>query len=120
MKKIFDRLRRWLIKKLGGYTEQYTPVREKTIRLPDARAEKVQVQIIEHRPMLYGHVEPEKYLKGRAIESIVRFLEENGCIKWERTNSIEECAILFRATLWVVKPENLEPCFQSWVEPHGN
>lgn len=26
MKKFFDKIRRWLIKKLGGYTEQFPPI----------------------------------------------------------------------------------------------
>ena len=119
MKKIFDRLRRWLIKKLGGYTEQFTPVRHKVIRLPDARAKKVQVQVIVYGPALYGHIDIEKYLKKRAIESIVRCLEENGYIKWEKTDDIEKCSLVFRATIWVVSPENLEPSYQSWVETHA-
>lgn len=119
MKKFFNRLRRWLIKKLGGYTEQFTPVRKEITRLPDAKAQKVQVQIIEHRHMMTGHIDLGEYLKSRAIESIARFLEENGYIEWERTEDIEKCAIVLRATIWAVKPEELEPSYQAWVEPHG-
>lgn len=120
MKKFFDHLRRWLIKKLGGYTEQFTPVRKEITRLPDARAKKVQVQVIESAPALYGHIDFGEYLKSRAIESIARFLEENGYIKWERTEDIEKCAIIFRATLWAISPEELEPSYQVWVETHGD
>lgn len=120
MKKFLERMRCWLIKKLGGYTEQYTPVRRESIRLPDARAEKVRIQIMENRLMLRGHIVPEKYMKSKAIESIARLLVENGCIKWERTDSIEEGATIFQATLWVVRPEDLEPRFQNYVETHGN
>ena len=121
MKKFFDRLRRWLIKKLGGYTEQFTPVRYEVTRLPDAKAKKVQIQMIEYYPTLMdSHADLEKYLKNRAIESIARFLEENGYIKWERTDDIERCALIFRATLYAVSAEDLEPRFQEWVETHGD
>ncbi len=120
MKKILDRLRRWLIKKLGGYTEQFTPVRKEITRLPDAKAEKVQIQMIESRPVLERHIDTWKCLERRAIESVAQFLEENGYIKWERTSDIERCAVIFRATLWVVRPEDLEPSYQSWVETHGD
>ena len=120
MKEFFDRLRRWLIKNLGGYTEQFTPVRHEVTRLPDARAQKVRVQVIEYGPALYGHINIEKYLKRRAIESIVRCLEENGYIKWERTDDIEKCSLVFRATIWAVRPEELETRFEAWVEPHGD
>ena len=120
MKEFFDRLRRWLIKKLGGYTEQFTPVRKEITRLPDARAKKVQVQVIEYGPTLYGHSNIGEYLKRRAIESIVRCLEGNGYIKWERTDDIEKCSLVFRATIWAVRPEELETNYQEWVEPHGD
>ena len=120
MKKFFDRLRWWLIKKLGGYTEQFTPVRKEIMRLPDAKAQKVQVQVIESGPALYGCSNIREYLKKRAIESIAHFLAENEYIKWERTEDIEKCTIIFRATLWAVKPEELEPNYQAWVEPHGH
>lgn len=120
MKKTFDRLRRWLIKKLGGYTEQFTPVRKEITRLPDAKAKKVQIQIIELRPALERHIDIGEYLKRRAIESVAQFLEENGYIKWERTSDIEKCAVIFRATLWAVSVEELEPRHEAWVETHGD
>lgn len=76
--------------------------------------------MIESGPALYGCSNIREYLKRRAIESIARFLEENGCVKWERTGDVEKCAIIFRATLWVVRPEELEPSYKEWVEPHGD
>lgn len=120
MKMFFDRLRRWLIKKLGGYTKQYAPVRNEITRLSSAKAEKVQIQIIESRLELACNADAEKYLKKRAIESIACFLAENGYIKWERTGDIERCAVIFRATLYAVSAEDLEPRFQGWVETHGD
>lgn len=120
MRKILDRLRRWLIKKLGGYTEQFTPVRKEITRLPDAKAKKVQIQIIESRQALERHIDIGEYLKRREIESVAQFLEENGYIKWERTSDIEKCAVIFRATLWVVSAEELEPRHEAWVETHGD
>lgn len=120
MKKIFDRLRRWLIKKLGGYTEQLTPIRHEVTRLPDVKAQKVQVQVIGSGLTLHGHSDIREYLKSRAIESIARFLEENGYIKWERTDDIEKYSLVFRATIWAVRPEELEPRYETRVETHGD
>ena len=63
-----------------------------------------------------GHIDHEKRMKRLAIESIARFLDENGYIKWERTDDIEKCATIFQATIWAVSAKELEPSYQEWVE----
>lgn len=120
MKKFFERLRCWLIGKLGGYTEQFTTVRNVITRLPDAKAKEVQIQTIEYRSMRGSQIDFEKRMKRLAIESIARFLDENGYIKWERRDDIEKCAIIFQATLWAVSAKELETSYQEWVETHGD
>jgi len=115
MKKVLTRLRHWLIKKLGGYTEQF-PIQRKITRTVNVPTQKVQVQasVGAHEP--HSSIDLKRCYEKRMLEQIMQALYQSDFIFWERQDDIFEQKVNMRATLYVVKAEDLEPQFQYWVE----
>lgn len=114
MKKFFDRLRRWLIKKLGGYTEQFTPIQlERTVEVP---VQKVQAQISIAEPGPDRAVGFKRYCEGRVLDLLVGELYKTGFIMWESQNDHITRKVNVRATLHVVNANDLTPHFWCRVE----
>ena len=116
MKKFFDRLRCWLIKKLGGYTEQFTPI-------PHRRMEVIPV--MEMKPQMLQattSVEPmpgrehdlERYCKDQLTQILVQKLQESGFILWQRQDDMFEQEVKVRAVLYAVNANDLRERFPSW------
>lgn len=116
MKKFFDRLRRWLIKKLGGYTEQFTPIQREIGRTETIHPQKVQAQISVERTDIERSFEFERYCKNRVLELLLQELYQSDFILWERQDNVYEQKVNVRATLRVVNANDLRPSFQRWVE----
>ncbi|MBD5098155.1 MAG: hypothetical protein HDT35_01125 [Clostridiales bacterium] len=115
MKKFFDRLRRWLIKKQGGYTEQFTPIRREITRTADVPLQKVQAQISVQPPDAGSPFGFERYCKSRLLELLLQELYQSGFILWESQNDIYEQKVNVRATLRVVNANDM-PRTSSWGE----
>lgn len=118
MKKIFDRLRRWLIKKLGGYTEQFTPIRlsvrnewQQIMRMENVPVQKVQAEISVQPPAVDSSFEFERYCKDRVLEQLLQELYQSDFILWERQDNVLEQKVNVRATLRVVNASDLKPHF---------
>ncbi len=116
MKKIFTRLRHWLIKKLGGYTEQFTPIQRQSTRTVNVPTQKVQVQTSVGARELDSTIDFKRYCEKRMLDRLVQSLYQSGLILWERQDDIFEQKVNMRATLYVVNAEDLKPEFQCRVE----
>ena len=116
MKKFFDRLRRWLIKKLGGYTEQFTPIQRQIERTAEVPVQKVQAQISIAAPGPDRVDDFKRYCEGQVLDLLVRELYESGFILWERQDDFMAQKVNVRATLRVVNANDLMPRFRCWVE----
>lgn len=114
MRNVLTRLRRWLIKRLGGYTEQFTPVHQETIRGTIVPVQKLQAQIAVCRPMRSGAIDFEKFCKDRVLEAIVCELHKSECVRWECETG--PLAVTLRATMYVANAEEMRPTYNSWVE----
>ena len=115
MKKFFERLRCWLIKKLGGYTEQFTPIQPQRIRQVDVQTQKLQAQMSIQAPPS-SEIDFEKFCKKRVIERLVQELEESPYIQWESQYNIFEQQMNVRATVHLVNAEYMGQRFTAWVE----
>lgn len=116
MRKFFDRLRRWLIKKLGGYTEQFPPLQRQIVRAENVNPQKVQAQLTIVAPTPEIAADFEGFCKSRVMEKLVQGLEESDYIQWENRLDMFERRVDVRATLYVVNANDLPPSFQCWVE----
>lgn len=118
MKKFFDRLRRWLIKKLGGYTEQFPPLQRQITRTADVPVQKVQAQIsvTAPGPEPGRDIDFKRYCEDQVMGILARELYKSGFIQWESENDICMRKVNVRATLRVVNANDLTPRFQCWVE----
>lgn len=116
MKKIFDRLRRWLIKKLGGYTEQLTPIRREVAQTTDVPTEKIQVQISVERRDLCNGVDIKQFCENRLMEMLMQKIKESGFIRWESWFDISESKVNARATIVAANANSLRPIVLYWVE----
>ena len=85
MKKLLDRLRRWLIKKLGGYTEQFTPIRRQITPFANVPVQKVQAQISIVVPTLESAVDFKRYCEDQVLDLLMRELYQSGFILWGKT-----------------------------------
>lgn len=116
MEKFFSHLRRWLIKKLGGYTEQFTPIQREIGWAETVHPQKIQAQISVPVPGPGSAIDFERYCKNRMLERLLQELYQSGFILWERQDDIFEQKVNMRATLRVVDANDLEPHFQRWAE----
>lgn len=116
MKKFFDHLRRWLIKKLGGYTEQFTPIQRQIERTAEVPVQKVQAQISIPEPGPDGAVDFKRYCESQVLDLLVGELYKTGFIMWESQNDPITRKVNVRATLRVVNANDLTPRFRCWVE----
>lgn len=116
MKKFFDHLRRWLIKKLGGYTKQFTPIQRQIERTAEVPVQKVQAQISVDVPGPDGAVDFKRYCEGKVLDLLMQELYQSGFILWERKDDFIAQKVNVRATLRVVNANDLTPRFRCWVE----
>lgn len=112
MKKFFTRLRHWLIKKLGGYTEQFTPIQRKITPIANVPVQKVQAQISVAAPGPNSALDFKRYCEGKVLDLLVRELYKSGFILWESQNDIITQKVNVRATLRVVNANDLTPRFR--------
>lgn len=110
MKEIFERLRRGMIKKLGGYTEQFPPLQPQIIRQVDVQTQRLQAQIsIAAPPPGVSAIDFNQHCKRQVTERLVQHLEESEYIRWESEYKEPEQTMNVRATLFVVNAEYMEP-----------
>ncbi|NCE63052.1 hypothetical protein D1159_00300 [Pseudoflavonifractor sp. 524-17] len=115
MKKFFDRLRRWLIKKLGEYTEQFTPIQRQIEWTETEKPQKVQAQISVAMPSPDSAIDFRQYCEEQVLYILMRELYQSGFILWESQNDEIMQKVNVRATLRVVNANDLTPRFR-WVE----
>ena len=117
MKKFFDRLRRWLIKKLGGYTEQYTPIRREIVRERSVKTHKLVAQTTVRADELDGGaIDFKRYCESAMLNRIVGDLRQSGLILWESSEDIFRREVNVRATVYVVDANDMMPYTKTWVE----
>lgn len=113
MKKFFDRLRRWLIKKLGGYAEQRQV-------LQVVRRENVQThRIVEEMSVgmqAGGAVDIKRYCENQLLERLVRDLHQSGLVLWESKLDPIRQEMDVRATVCVIIAKDIVPHTKRWVE----
>lgn len=115
MKKLFDRLRRWLIKKLGGYTEQLTPIRREIARKTDVQTQEIKVQINFERQETDGVEELKQFCENRLMEMMMQKIKDSGFIKWESGVGIFGKKVNASATIVVADANSLKRYLQCWV-----
>ena len=114
MKKYFDRLRRWLIMMLGGYTEQFLPAQSEIIRTQcpivrekETRVQKVQAQVSIDVIHPDSAIDFRRYCEDQVMRLLMRELYQSDVILWDmQTNLITQKATL-RATLHAVNASDL-------------
>ena len=106
MKKFFDKLRRWLIRRLGGYPDVFQlPV----VRLDTRRIEKIEVETVMQRWQLALAYRGIRSVREVAQEQIARAIADE-LIKRELVILREDVyspirdAMTLRATLFVAEP----------------
>ena len=116
MRKILDRLRRWLIKKLGGYTEQFTPVVHRRIEVIPVMEMKPQMLQAVTRvvPMPGRERDLERCCKDQLTQILVQKLQESGFILWQRQDDMFERKVKVRAVLYAVSANDLHERFPGW------
>lgn len=107
MKKIFDRLRRWLIRKLGGYTEQFTPVQRQIEQAENVHPQKIQAQISVPMPSPDSVIDFRRYCESSVLDLLTLKLYQSGFILWETENDITQ-KVNVRATLYAVDANDNE------------
>lgn len=115
MKKFFDRLRRWLIKKLGGYTEQFIPIQREIGWTETVHPQKLHAQISVSMPGPSSAIDFKEYCEDQVLHLLMRELYQSGFILWESQNDAVTQKVNVRATLRVVNANDLTPRFR-WVE----
>ena len=116
MKQFFEHLRRWLIKKLGGYTEQFTPIQPQIIRKVDMQTKVVQAQISVAALDPDSIFELQTYCKNCVLQILLKKIYDSGFILWESKYDTITQKVNVRATLRVVNANDLMPHFQRRVE----
>lgn len=116
MKKFFDRLRCWLIKKLGGYTEQFTPILHRRMEVIPVMETKPQMLQAVTRvvPMPGRERDLERCCKDQLTQILVQKLQESGFILWQRQDDMFEQEVKVRAVLYAVNANDLRERFPSW------
>lgn len=118
MKKFFDRLRRWLIKKLGGYTEQYTPpIRREIVRERSVKTHKLVAQTkVRPEDLAGGEIDYKQYCESALLNQIVVDLQQSGLIIWESSEDIFRQEVNVRATVYVADVNDMMPYTRIRVE----
>lgn len=100
MKKFFDRLRRWLIKKLGGYTEQRQAVQiVRWDSVPQHRF--VEEMSVEAR--LGGAIDYKRYCETQLLERLMQSINQSGLVLWESNVDTVRQEMNVRATVCVIR-----------------
>lgn len=115
MKKLILRLRHWLIRKLGGYTEQFLLIQRQIVRTESVRPQKVQAQISVFPHDLDSAIDFKQYCESRVLSLLVQELYQSGFILWEREYDHFSQKVNVRATLRVVNADDLRPKIQCWA-----
>lgn len=115
MKNFFMRMRHWLIKKLGGYTEQFTPLHRQIQWTETVHLQKVRAQISVPMPKPDSAIDFKRYCEDQVLYILMRELYQSGFILWESQNDALTQKVNVRATLRVVNANDLQKYFQ-WVE----
>lgn len=116
MKKVLDRLRRWLIEKLGGYTEQFAPIahrRQEIVPVMEMKPQLLQA-VTSVAPIPGRELDIERCCKYQLIQTLVKQLQESGFIMWQRQDDIFEREVKVRAVLYVVDANDLHKRFPYW------
>ena len=115
-KESFDRLRCWLIKKLGGYAE-IPPLVERRIEWrEDVKPQYLHAQISVYPPEPEREVDFKQFCAEQVIYRLMREIYQSGFILWEREDDIFTQKVNIRATLCVVNANDLKPYFKNGVE----
>ena len=118
MKEFFIRLRHWLIKKLGGFTEQYAPVHTTVIRKADIQMRKVQAEMrVRPEELMNSTLDVKRYCESQLRNKIVAQLQESGDVILESQEQFGHMTV--RATLYVVEGAGAalyvhQPMFERW------
>lgn len=99
MKKFFDRLRCWMIKKLGGYTEQRQMVQ--IVQRKNVQTYRL-VEEMSIGPREDGAVDIKRYCENRLLERIVQDLYQSGLVLWESNLDPIRQEMNVRATVCVI------------------
>lgn len=102
MKDIFLRLRHWIIKKLGGFTEQRTLSHLPIVRT-DIQVKKIQAQIMVRPEDLAGSIDYKRYFEQYMGAEIMRKLQGSGEVILESEENAFRGEVILRATLYVVE-----------------
>lgn len=117
MKKFFDRLRRWLIKKLGGYTERYTPIRRDIVRERSVKTHTLVAKTtVRAEDLAGGAIDYKQYCESVLLDRIVVDLQQSGLILWESSEDIFRQEVNVRATVYVADANDMMPYTKCWVE----
>ena len=108
MKKILERLRCWLIKKLGGFTEQVAPLQREITWSENVQRRKIQANVIVDRMVPDSGVDLKRYCERHMMETLMRELYQSGFILWERQDDVIEQKVHVRATLHMVNASDLK------------
>lgn len=113
MKKVLDRLRRWLINKLGGYTEPPAPIKQQIVRYTAAKTHKLTAKAsIAMSPSRV--IDFKRYCESQLLDRITWELYNSGFILWERQEDVFERKVNVQATVYVADANELTPYKPSY------
>lgn len=112
MKDLLRKIRRWLIKKLGGYTEQVKQVIPvnyySAYQIHPARLRK-EIRFVDYSEQAVSPRRQDQMSRKLANE-ITAELISGGFIRVQCTSDPESCEIIYRADLYAIHPTDAEKC----------
>lgn len=114
MKNLILKIRHWLIKKLGGYTEQHVENRRITA-YPSYQIKPVILRTemrISHYMMFSDMTEQERYdyFKQRLIQQIAEKIVEDDLTLVSCTDDVPRGERMYRAELYLIHPHDVVFC----------
>ena len=105
MKKLIEKIRRWMIRKLGGYTERVSLPAPKVLNLKPV---PLRVERIMSFDEFYSVEGALTIAQQNMIERLAEGIQDEGIIQWQNTEDRAANGLRFRATLWVVPAAEME------------
>lgn len=117
MSELLNRLRRWLIRKLGGFDIQ--KIEQTRIVSPVVNIDPIQLRV-EFRVGAeqfcgFGARYFPEYIEDRMAHELVREILKRGAILLQSKENIERNEIVFRGSLFVYTPKDIGLYTREWI-----
>ena len=125
MKRLVERFRRWLIKKLGGYTERYMPIpAEKPIAFKTAEIPTITVKAVcdvhACTIMRLGDLETKRAVVDSLLTEMARQLFASKCVRISHEEDLRTGGRTYRAVVRLLPPEAKEDSVEEIIDKEGS